>query len=122
VVGALDAFPDRALDVAEYEASNASAAPVTVFPVSWYDGEVIYSLLVFLTRGDEPRPLVVAYDEGKETWRIVAEPDPDRGFDEIGGILRPWFEDVYGTIPEDLAVAPPDYDLPEEIDAFDAES
>lgn len=107
----VDSLPPRPLEVADYEALNASSTPVTVFPVSWYDEELVFSMVVFLTRGSDSRPVVVAYDESDEQWVVVDEPDPDMGFDEIDKILRPWFEERYETIPEELAVAPPDYDV-----------
>lgn len=109
VSDALEALPPRPLTVSDYEALEAADAPITPFPVSWYDDEVIYSLVLFVGRDSEP--VVTAFDEPAQQWEVVDRPDPEQGFDELDDLLRPWFEETYGEIPDELAVAPPDYDL-----------
>ena len=110
MTGVVDSLPDRPLQVEDYEALDASSAPIRLLPVSWFDEELIYSLAVFLTRGEEPEPVIVAYDEFDETWVVVDRPDPDCGFDELGELLRPWFDETYDEVPEELTIAPPEYD------------
>ncbi|QLH76852.1 hypothetical protein HZS55_05830 [Halosimplex rubrum] len=110
MTGIVDSLPDRPLNMKDYEALDESSAPIQALPVSWFDEELIYSLAVFLTRGEEPTSVIVAFDEANEAWVVVDRPDPDRGFDELGELLYPWFEETYEEIPDELAIVPPDYD------------